>query len=922
MPADAGPAATRTTAGSDRNADPDTVIEAERSHLVQSREFLHLMRENVLQLAVNPMAGDRVSLEFLKADLYRRAEALKDVPDAPLFFGRLDYSELADKHADFAGAPRGAPGGRPPGLALHIGRRHVHDPDGTPVVLDWRAPVSRAFYRASQSEPMGLTLRRRFGFAGGALTAFEDERFAAGGATSARYDGSQAPSQLLISEIERPRSGPMRDIVATIQPEQDDIVRAGAGTTVCVQGAPGTGKTAVGLHRVAFLLYAYKEQVTRRGVIVVGPNLAFLSYIRNVLPALGELDVTQTTVTGLVASTPVKGTDTDEAAVAKGDVRMAEVIKRALWAKVGAPREPLVVSRGTRRLRLPVHEIEALATELRERGVRYGTGRDLLAHRIAHVFLSQLEAAGETCDDRTHDAVRRMAPVRKCVDQVWPKVDPKKLVFSLLSDPTQLTQNGRGLLTEAEMTAIAWPKPPRGPGSAPWSRADQVLIDEAADLIERMPSIAHIVVDEAQDLSPMEVRAIGRRCATGAATVLGDIAQGTTPWAATSWQSLLEHLGKPDSAVRELDVGYRVPRQILDFASRLLPVIAPGLAPAKSLRADPDALRVAPVRAADLGREVAGECATALARAGSVAVICADQQIPEVAAALRVSGLAFTVLGDAPAPDAPAPDAPAPDAPAPDAPAPDAPAPEAPAAATPSQLTLVPVTLAKGLEFDHVVLVEPGRIATGEAYGLRRLYVALTRAVSRLTVFHAEPLPAELSLRTIEGPSTPVRSEAGRGFRPARRDHRRIGAREGDDREARRSFLRRLTIARGFTLAASSARRDCAWPRQNYDQQRRWCSVEAKGNHAAATVYLDKLADELTNRGLEAWLMAPPGRVPSVYITNPGARALEENVYANQGKDGLWWFWWSWAERVSMADDVDGAAATIARVLSPHRANG
>jgi DNA helicase IV len=748
MPADAGPTAadidsnvTRNTTDDHRTAREDDVIAAERSHLIRSRDYLRLMRENVLELARNPMAGNRVSLEYLKADLYRRAEALKDVPDAPLFFGRLDYSELAEGADDFAGAGRGGRGGSPPMGALHIGRRHVHDPDGTPVVLDWRAPVSRPFYRASQSDPMGLTLRRRFGFAGGALTAYEDERFAPNGETRPRSGDSanSAPSKLLITEIERPRSGPMRDIVATIQPEQDDIVRADAATTVCVQGAPGTGKTAVGLHRVAYLLYAHKELVTRRGVIVVGPNLAFLSYIRNVLPALGELDVKQTTVTQLVASVPVKGTDTDETATVKGDARMAELLKRTLWAHLRAPADALVLSRGARRLRLPAHEVEALAAELRGRGVRYGTGRELLAHRIAHVLLTQLEAAGETCDDRTHDAVRRSAPVRRCVDEVWPKVDPRKLVFAVLSDQEIVRQNGGGLLSEAEMAVLGWQKPPRGPGSAPWSRADQVLIDEAADLIERTPSIAHIVVDEAQDLSPMEVRAIGRRCATGAATVLGDLAQGTTPWAATSWPDLLAHLGKPDAAVRELDVGYRVPRQILDFASRLLPSIAAGLSPAVSLRADPDALRVRPVPPGQLGALVAAECAAALDRSGSVAVICADAQLAETGAALRAAGLAFGVLGDQD---------------------------EA------ARLTLVPVTLAKGLEFDHVILVEPGRIATGEAYGLRRLYVALTRAVSRLTVFHAEPLPAELSLHTIEGepfPSRGVRAHQAFGVKAGRK---------------------------------------------------------------------------------------------------------------------------------------------------------
>jgi DNA helicase IV len=708
----------------------DGVIADERQHLKNSREFLHLMRENVLTLAENPMAGDRVSLEYLKADLYRRAEALKDLPNAPLFFGRLDYTAFARDDQDFAGqAARGGPGDRPPGLALHIGRRHVHDPEGTPVVLDWRAPVSRPFYRASQSDPMGITLRRRFGFAGGALTAYEDERFAPDGETSTRSAPStaQPTSNLLISEIERPRSGPMRDIVATIQPEQDDIVRADAAATVCVQGAPGTGKTAVGLHRVAYLLYAHKEQVTRRGVIVVGPNLAFLSYIRNVLPALGELDVTQTTVTELVASVPIRATDTDETGKVKGDVRMAILLKNALWGNLRQPREPLVLSRGSRRLRLPAHQVEELALELKERGVRYGTGRDLLAHRIAHVLLTQLEAAGETCDDRTHDAVRRSASVRKCVAEVWPKVDPKRLVFSLLIDKDQIMQNGCGFILDAEMTALAWPKPPRGIGSAPWTRADQVLIDEAADLIERTPSIAHVVIDEAQDLSPMEIRAIGRRCATGAATVLGDIAQGTTPWAATSWPTLLQHLGKPDAAVRELDIGYRVPRQILDFASRLLPSIAPGLSPARSLRADPEALRIARVAPDELGARVSAECVTALEGPGSVALICADAQQAELAAVLRDAGLEFGVLG---APDD---------------------GPESGPDSGSARLTLVPVTLAKGLEYDHVILVEPARIATGEAYGLRRLYVALTRAVSRLTVFHAEPLPAELSLRSMWG---------------------------------------------------------------------------------------------------------------------------------------------------------------------------
>jgi DNA helicase IV len=675
----------------------DPVLAAERAELSRSREYLRLMREDVLGLRA--MGGDPVSEEYLKAALYHRAEALKDIPDAPLFFGRLDYGSRSDAgYSDIGISDEVA------GHSFHIGRRHVHAPDGTPVVIDWRAPVSVPFYRASGADPMNLDLRRRFGFQGGELTAYEDERF--GGAVSAVHQ----TSRILIDEIERPRSGPMRDIVATIQPDQDDIVRAGAGETVCVQGAPGTGKTAVGLHRVAYLLYAFREQVLRRGVVVIGPNRAFLSYIRNVLPALGELDVTQTTVGELVAAVPVRGTDTEAAAVVKGDARMAEVLRSALWASLRPPAEPVVVPRGTRRFRVARFELDELVMELRARGVRYGSGREMLEHRIAHVVLTQMEAAGEACDDRTHEAVRRSRPVRAAVEAMWPKVDAVKLVFGLLSSAEKLSAAAAGILTAAEQGAIAWHPVPRSPGSAKWSTADQVLIDETRDLLERTPSLAHVVVDEAQDLSPMEVRAIGRRCTTGAATVLGDLAQGTTAWATTSWESLLTHLGKEGVQVRELSVGYRVPRQILDYASTLLTFIAPDLSPASSLRTDPGSLEVVRADSAgDLVELLTLACAEALTRPGSVAVVAADPQVPAVARALAEAGI------------------------------------EAGEPGAEARLTLIPVTIVKGLEFDHVIVVEPGRIVAAEARGLQRLYVALTRAVSRLTVLHADPLPPALA---------------------------------------------------------------------------------------------------------------------------------------------------------------------------------
>jgi hypothetical protein len=720
------PPAGRPPPGSSPPSGPDSevtdaVLRAERSHLRRSREFLRRMREDVLSLEA--LAGDRVSQEYLKADLYRRAEALRDLPGVPLFFGRLDYAG-------------------PPPERFHIGRRHVHDQQGHPMVIDWRAPVSRPFYRASRADPMGVSLRRRFGFSGGELTAYEDEDFAG------RRGGPAEPglSRIMIEEIERPRIGPMRDIVATIQPDQDDIVRADPGQTVCVQGAPGTGKTAVGLHRVAYLLYAFPERMRRGGVLVVGPNRAFLGYIRDVLPALGEMDVTQVTVGELVgaampAAVRARMVKADgEAERIKGDARMAEVLRRAIWSHVRAPAGTVVLPRGARRWRVAAYEVEELVSELRERGVRYGAGRELLAHRIAHVILTRMEAAGEPCDDRTHDAVRRSRPVKAAVDEIWPAVDPVRIVMRLLSDPGLLAAAADGVLSAGEQAAIAWtaPRPPRGPGSARWSAADMVLIDEAADLIARTPSLNHVVVDEAQDLSAMECRAIGRRCATGSATVLGDIAQGTTPWASRSWSAFLSHLGKPGAAMHVLDRGYRVPRQIIDYANRLLPLVAPGLAPAVSVRQSPGSLEIIAAETVALGERVAAQCRGALAEPGSVGVICADDHVPALTRWLTKAGLAHTVLDGEPA----SPGGPPPGLTAvqPAGQSDGAGQQEDPA----ERLAVVPVTLAKGLEFDQVIVVEPARITGSGASGLRRLYVALTRAVSRLCVLHTEPLPEPL----------------------------------------------------------------------------------------------------------------------------------------------------------------------------------
>jgi DNA helicase IV len=663
-------------------------ITREQDHLDESRAALHRMRERTA--AMSALAGDRVSGEYLKFTLWKRMKALEDDPEVPLFFGRLDY----------ANAER-----------FYIGRRHVTDEQGDPLVVDWRAPISRPFYRASRTDPLGVRMRRRFGFQHGVVTAYEDESL--GDSAPAPEAEPTLRSELLEAEIERPRSGPMRDIVATIQPEQDDIVRAELATSVCVQGAPGTGKTAVGLHRAAYLLYSHREQLNRQGVLVVGPNDAFLRYIGDVLPALGEIDARQTTVEELVGGLAVKAVDAPPAARIKGDARMAEALSRAVWSHVRPASEGLVVPRGARRWRVPAYEADELVAELRTRGVRYATGRAMLAQRLAHTILVKMELAGESPDDRVQDAVARSRPVKQYVDALWPAVDPVRLVMRVLGDPAFLAECADGLLTADEQAIIAWTRAPKGPASAPWTVHDLVLVDEVRDVLERTPSLGHVVLDEAQDLSAMMLRSVGRRCSTGSATILGDLAQATTPWSVGDWATALRHLGQPAAHLEELTLGFRVPADVIAYAARLLPSIAPTLAPPTSVRRSAGDLAFHATDDAIAAGAVA--VAQATEREGSIGVIVADADARALSAALDDVGVAHSVIGADDDMEA--------------------------------HVDVVPATLAKGLEFDHVVLVEPTAIAAAEPdeiTGLRRLYVCLTRAVTSLVVVHADPLPAAL----------------------------------------------------------------------------------------------------------------------------------------------------------------------------------
>ncbi|MEU3532826.1 AAA family ATPase [Streptomyces murinus] len=672
-------------------------LRAERAHHDDCRTALAAMVEGAAEQVVigEDVSASGADAEVLGYRLRSQAKALRELPPGPLFFGRLDFARDHPEHG---------------GLPFHLGRlRITESPAAPPLVVDWRAPVSRAFYQASARDPQGVAVRRRFGWAPGStgetadLTGFEDEHLGEG-AGGCEEAGGLLPDGIVARELERPRVGPMRDIVATIQPEQDDLVRAALADSVCVQGAPGTGKTAVGLHRAAYLLYTHPKRLQRAGLLILGPNRTFLAYISEVLPALGESGVRQSTLLDEIARHPVTGTDPVPTAALKHDPRMAEVLRRALYAHVTTDGvSDLAVPDGSYRWRVRAAELAAIVREVRAEEPPYAVGRERVRTRVVR----RLRALAERRSGVLPAAwVRRMEharPLTAQLDLVWPKVRPEEVLAQLLTDKEVLARSARGLLEPGEQEALLWARPPRSFKSARWPAADLVLLDELSGLIEHPESYGHIVVDEAQDLSPMECRAIARRAVFGSLTVLGDLAQGTAPWAARDWSAQLRHLGRPDAAVVSLTTGFRVPAAVVALANRLLARLEVAVPPARSLRADGE---LTLHRAEDVLATTVAAARRALTRAGSVGVIAADTDVPAVARALTDAGL------DPAAPDA-----------------------------LGARLTLVPASVAKGLEYDHVIAVEPAAVAEAEERGAHRLYVVLTRAVSRLDVVHGRPLP-------------------------------------------------------------------------------------------------------------------------------------------------------------------------------------
>ena len=686
-------------------------LEAEQAWVDHAYDCLEAARRRVLRLRdltdVGPGGTHQARLESeVIEDTIRARMAQLELGDGALVFGRID--------------PRGSP------ERFYIGRIAVADDDQEPVVVDWRAPVAEPFYRATGRHPMGLSRRRHFASRGRRLLDYEDELFDDGFGFD-HVDGVDpggdglAGKRVLLQALERPRTGRLGDIVGTIQAEQDEIIRSELGGVVVVQGGPGTGKTVVALHRAAYLLYTHRFPLEGQGVLVVGPNRLYLSYIDRVLPSLGEAGVELAVLADLVPEAVGERRERPEAARVKGDPRMAAVLAKAVSDRQRPLRSDLVVGLGLQWLRCDVASSRRLVERARRRADRHNAGRRLVEQGLWEVLARSARSEVEPAAVR--EQLRRHDDVRAALEWMWPVLDPAELLRDLFGSRALIRLAAADRLDDDEQRALYRERGEVAAADVRWTGADVALLDEARALLgprrcetdDELRSYGHLVVDEAQDLSPMELRMLARRSLGGSMTVVGDVAQATGAWAPSSWHDVLEQLpSRHPPRVHELTVAYRTPATLLGLAARLLPAAAPGLAPPRSVREDGEVPLVVPSEPDGLGAEVArrAEAERQAVDEGTVAVVVPASLVEDVAAALAAAGIDHG---------------------------------RAETGGLEAQVTLVPVHLAKGLELDSVVVVEPAAIVAEEPQGLRALYVALTRATRRLTVVHARPLPTALT---------------------------------------------------------------------------------------------------------------------------------------------------------------------------------
>ena len=684
-------------------------MDVEQAYVDHAYACLESARDRALELTAMVEVGQggtnqaRFEREAIWDSVAARLGQL-DMGDAALVFGRIDQEAEA-------GAGR-----------FYIGRVGVWDVDQDPVVVDWRAPVAEAFYRATGPVPMGLERRRHLVSRGRVVVGIEDElfgdpeRFRDGDGNRLKGEGA------LIAALETARTGRLGDIIGTIQAEQDDIIRAPLSGVHAVQGGPGTGKTVVALHRAAYLLYTHRFPLEGQGVLVLGPNRLFLAYIEQVLPSLGEAGVQMATLGDVVGGVRVDDRrEQAEVGRLKGDLRMVRFITRAVRTRQRPLRADLRIGHGLQWLVLPVEESRRIVDQARRRYRTHNAARKFVEAEFYGALVAS--GRGDLDPEALRERLRGELSVREALEWVWPVLTPAQLLNDLLGSRALIRSADPSLTTE-QVDALYRERVSQ-PDDLLWTASDAPLLDEARAVLGARPgrreedtvrTYGHIVVDEVQDLSPMDLRMLDRRSLNGSMTVVGDIAQATGAWAHDNWEGILRHLPDRRPPERhELTVGYRIPGPLMDVAARVLAVAAPDLAPPRSVRGDGDPPRFVALTGEQAEKldglaEVVRSELEAVG-AGSLAVVTTDSQAADVEDALERAGIAYgrpTRQG------------------------------------LDAQVAVVPVGLVKGLEVDGAVVVEPARMVREHAQGMRALYVALTRATRRVAIVHAEPLPPVL----------------------------------------------------------------------------------------------------------------------------------------------------------------------------------
>ncbi|MGV1003342.1 MAG: HelD family protein [Candidatus Nanopelagicales bacterium] len=675
-----------------------------------------------------------------------------------LVFGRLDFTD-----------PRAG--------EIRIGRLSLSDASQRPLLSDWRATAAEPFYRATGADPMGVLRRRHITLEGRRVASVEDDILDAQAAGDTRFEGGGA----LLAALVAKRTGRMSDIVATIQAEQDRVIRSPLPGVLVVAGGPGCGKTVVGLHRAAYLLYTYRDQIARSGVLVVGPNQLFLRYISQVLPGLGESSAVLVTPGELYPGLQAEPEADDAVAVVKGDLRMAEVISAAVKERQRVPSGPRVLDVIGTRITLTPAMVNSARDRARASRRPHNQARRVFALSLLDRLVTALASARGLDPESNRDILlgdlRDSKDVRREVNLAWMPVSPEKLLRDLWATPELLAKVAPGL-TPSERALL------RRERALLFTISDVPLLDEAAELLGEEDEIAraaaaaaaveraqeaeyargvlemadismraqaddegwmelsadqlmdsysgggrvrrsvaesalsdrtwvfgHVVVDEAQELSPMAWRLLVRRCPAKSMTVVGDLAQASSASAPTSWEAVFDRLAPGRWSQVRLSVNYRTPAPVMELAAAVAQ--AAGVA-ADIPRAARDGEHPLILAAADLAAEVISQVKLAISdpTVGNLAVIATPDTAQTLA---RKLGAALTRAQLGHGPDA-----------------------------LDAKVVVLTPTQAKGLEFDVVVVAEPGEIA-GEPGASRvavhDLYVALTRPTRRLVVVHAGDLP-------------------------------------------------------------------------------------------------------------------------------------------------------------------------------------